>query len=197
MIKYALLIVFLISIVQNTQAQNVTGKWYGIGKVELQDGGSNAYMSELIVEQKGKHITGFLNYYFRDSLFTNKITGSFDAPTRTLLLNATNIIFHKSVNTNTGVDCAMSGRFILRIAKTESVLTGIMFANKNFRYTCPDINFKLKKEAFQEEIDATIPITKAETSPQKIENAATTEAVVQKAKTLSSVVLIDSVKTAA
>lgn len=144
------------------QAQNVTGKWYGVGKVELANGASNAYMSELIMEQRGKAITGFLNYYFRDSLFSNKISGSFDAASRTLILNSTQIIFHKSVNTETGVDCNMSGRFILRIAKAESVLTGIMFANKSFRYTCPDINFKLKKENYKEELDATIPITKNE-----------------------------------
>jgi hypothetical protein len=112
--------------------------------------------------KKGKYVSGILNYYFRDSLFSNAITGTFDAENRTLILHSTNIIFHKSSNTNNGVDCEMSGRFILRIAKAESVLTGILFANKNFKYTCPDINFKLKKETFTEAIDPTIPITKNE-----------------------------------
>lgn len=159
-----LLLIVLLSILTDHVliAQNVSGKWYGVGKVELANGASNAYMSELVLEQKGKSVTGFLNYYFRDSLFSNKISGSFDAASRTLIINATNIIFHKAINTETGVDCTMSGRFVLRIAKAESVLTGIMFANKSFKYTCPDINFKLKKENYKEELDATIPITKNE-----------------------------------
>jgi hypothetical protein len=71
----------------------------------------------------------------------------------------------------------MSGRFILRIAKAESVLTGILFANKNFKYTCPDINFKLKKETFTA-IDPTIPITKNEVEKDTI--IATTVVAYQK-----------------
>jgi len=177
-----------------TQAQNVTGKWYGVGKVELQNGASNAYMSELILEQKGKNISGLLNYYFRDSLFSNKISGSFDAASRTLVLNSTQIIFHKSSNTNTGVDCAMSGRFVLRIAKAESVLTGVMFANKSFRYTCPDINFKLKKENFQESLDATIPITKNETDNTDSSSTPTVATIVQPQIVAAPIAIEDSIK---
>jgi hypothetical protein len=153
--------VFIGSILSYTSwAQNVTGQWYGVGKVEL-SGSSNSYLSELVLIQKGKSVTGELNYYFRDSLFKNKISGNFDAASRTLELNTTNLIYYKTSNTLTGVDCPMSGQFILRIAKTESVLSGVLFSNKDFRYTCPDINFKLKKHTDKED-DNTIPITKTE-----------------------------------
>ncbi|MBC7587260.1 MAG: hypothetical protein H7178_02785 [Chitinophagaceae bacterium] len=125
------------------KAQIVTGHWYGVGKVDL-PGSSNIYMSELALVQKGRQISGFFNYYFRDSLFSNKITGSFDASSRRLVINPTQLIHHSSTSTTNGIDCPMSGEFILRVAKAESVLTGTMISNKSYRFTCPPINFKLK-----------------------------------------------------
>ncbi len=124
-------------------AQTVAGHWYGVGKVDL-PGSSNVYMSEFILTQKGKQVTGFFNYYFRDSLFSNKVTGSFDAATRRLVINPTTLIHHSSTSTVTGIDCPMSGEFILRVARAESVLTGVMVSNKDYRFTCPPVNFKLK-----------------------------------------------------
>ncbi len=195
--KFAFYILFILLLTfQFSQAQNVSGKWYGVGKVEAVNGGSNSYMSELQLEQKGKYVSGILNYYFRDSLFSNAITGTFDAENRTLILHSTNIIFHKSSNTNNGVDCEMSGRFILRIAKAESVLTGILFANKNFKYTCPDINFKLKKETFTEAIDPTIPITKNEVE-KKDTIIATTVAALPKVVTPISIFPLEKEKSEA
>ncbi len=158
--KYGVLFFLLVGFTAQTSvAQNVSGQWYGVGKVDMQ-GSSNSYLTELVLVQKGKSITGELNYYFRDSLFSNKITGSFDAATRTLVVNATKLIYYKATNTVTGVDCPMSGQFILRIAKAESVLSGTMFAGKDFRFTCPDINFKLKKQTDKEDDELTVPITK-------------------------------------
>lgn len=173
--KYGVLIFLWIGFIAKTSiAQNVSGQWYGVGKVDMQ-GSSNSYLTELVLVQKGKTITGELNYYFRDSLFSNKITGSFDAATRTLIINATKLIYYKATNTVTGVDCPMSGQFILRIAKAESVLTGTMFAGKDFRFTCPDINFKLKKQTDKVDDDLTVPITKNEV---KAEDTVVTKAAV-------------------
>ena len=92
--KYGVLFfLWLGFIAQTSVAQNVSGQWYGVGKVDMQ-GSSNSYLTELVLVQKGKSITGELNYYFRDSLFSNKITGSFDAATRTLVVNATKLIYY-------------------------------------------------------------------------------------------------------
>jgi len=143
------------------QAQSVTGHWYGVGKVDL-PGSSNIYMSEFILTQKGKQVTGFFNYYFRDSLFSKKITGSFDAATRRLVINPTELIHHGSTSTINGIDCPMSGEFILRVAKAESVLTGTMVSSKDYRFTCPPVNFKMKIGT-DEEDTAVVPAPKQDT----------------------------------
>jgi hypothetical protein len=133
------------SFVINTHAQDVAGNWYGIGKVDATSIEGNAYLTELVLTQKGKKITGLLNYYFRDSLFTNEVTGSFDPTTRALTLKSTNVIYFNSSNTTTGIDCPLLAYFTLRTARVGSTLSGEMYASKDFKYTCPTISFKLKK----------------------------------------------------
>lgn len=153
-------------------SQNISGSWFGVGKVENQ-GTGNSYLTELSIIQKGKNITGTINYYFRDSLFAQSVTGTFDATTRILKLSEVNFIFHKATNTETGIDCPMFGSFLLRAAKAEAVLIGSFYADKNFRFTCPEISFKLKKKMQDEETetDPVIPIVKEE----KKDSTATTK----------------------
>ncbi|HVZ26073.1 MAG TPA: hypothetical protein VG842_08465, partial [Sediminibacterium sp.] len=50
-------------------AQDTRGHWFGIGHVQT-IGEYNHYLSELVLRQKGKQVTGELQYYFRDSLLT-------------------------------------------------------------------------------------------------------------------------------
>lgn len=126
------------------KSQNVSGNWYGVGKVQM-PGITNTYLTELVIKQKGNAITGELNYYFKDSLFTNKITGIFNTVTRNLIINQIPIIYYKSANTKNAVDCMMNGDFILRVARTESVLMGDLLSSSEFKFTCPTIQFKLKK----------------------------------------------------
>ena len=75
----ALLVISLIAM--SSTAQNVTGHWYGIGKVAV-PGEHSAYLSELIIKQKGNKVTGELQYYFRDSLFKVKVNGTYNNNTR-------------------------------------------------------------------------------------------------------------------
>ncbi|MBX2932372.1 MAG: hypothetical protein KF781_10560 [Chitinophagaceae bacterium] len=145
-------------------AQDVSGNWYGIGKVDMPNTEGNAYLTELVLTQKGKTISGQLNYYFRDSLFTNQVTGSFDPNTRALTLKPTNVIYYKSNNTLTGIDCPVLAYFTLRIARIESVLTGGLYADNNFKYTCPTISFKLKKKIADDDIE---PIIAQEEVPEE------------------------------
>ncbi len=133
-----------LAMVFHIQAQTVSGKWYGLGIVKNMDG-SNNYMSELNLEQKGKVVTGTMNYYFRDSLFSNKIEGTFNAATRKLTLKKQPIIFFKSSNTKIGIDCPSFAEFTLRVSKVNSVLSGIMYTTDDYKYTCPEINFSFKK----------------------------------------------------
>jgi len=138
------LVVFFVLIGSVINAQNVSGHWYGVGTVDMKYG-ENVYMCELIMTQKGRAVSGQFNYYFRDSLFVNKINGTFDATTRQLIINQFPVMYYRSASTLNGVDCPMMGGFMLRISKMESVLTGSLLTNDAFKYTCPTINFKLKK----------------------------------------------------
>jgi hypothetical protein len=134
----------LIIITTSTRAQSVTNNWYGVGTVYLPNS-SNNYMVEVILNEKNSKVTGVFNYYFRDSLFSNKIEGTFYKATNRLTLGKQNIIFHRSNDTKIGVDCPMYGEFTLRNSRVETELKGVLYADINHQYTCPDINFVLKK----------------------------------------------------
>lgn len=131
-------------LVINTKAQSVANNWYGVGVVDLPNS-SNNYLSEVILNEKNSKIIGVFNYYFRDSLFSNKIEGSYNKTTNRLSLGKQNIIFYRSNNTKIGIDCPMYGEFTLRSSRVETVLKGVLYTDKNHQFTCPDINFTLKK----------------------------------------------------
>jgi hypothetical protein len=126
------------------QAQTIADNWYGNGIVDLPNS-SNNYLGELIVTEKNKKVSGVFSYYFRDSLFSNTIQGTYNDATRRLTLNKQNIIFHRTTNTKIGVDCPMYGEFTLRTSRIESVLTGVLFTDNDHQFTCPSINFTFKK----------------------------------------------------
>ena len=145
--KYFLgLIIFILQsfCVIDTSAQTITDNWYGNGIVDIANG-SNNYLSELIITEKNKKVIGVFNYYFRDSLFSNRIQGTYNDATRRLTLNKQNIIFHRTTNTKIGVDCPMYGEFTLRTSRIESVLSGVLFTDNDHQFTCPSINFIFKK----------------------------------------------------
>lgn len=149
-----------------TQSQIISDGWYGNGIVDLPTSNNN-YLGELIINEKNKKVTGVFNYYFRDSLFSNIIQGTYNDAIRRLTLNKQNIIFHRTTNTKIGIDCPMYGEFILRTSRIESVLTGVLFTDNEHQFTCPSINFILKKG-----IDI-VPVTK-EVVAKKIDAIAIT-----------------------
>ena len=67
------LIVFIIFciITSPTKAQSVKGSWYAVGHIQM-DGNTENYLTELILKGDSNS-KGEFNYYFRDSLFKNKI----------------------------------------------------------------------------------------------------------------------------
>jgi hypothetical protein len=138
---YAILVYSFISLQSN--AQNVTGHWYGIGKVAV-PGEHSSYMSELIIKQKGNAVSGELQYYFRDSLFKVKVSGNFNSGTRKLIFKPIPFIYYLSSSTKNGIDCILTGNFTLLINRTESVLTGAFESDAAHRYTSPDIQFRFR-----------------------------------------------------
>ena len=138
----ALLIALLLT--THSFTQNVNGHWYGIGMVQI-TGQYNNYLSEMVLKQKGKNVSGVLNYYFKDSLVKVNLSGSFDEQTHNLRIKPFALMYYRSPTARNSIDCYMSGNFVLMASKTESVLVGSLVSDANHRYTVPEITFRLKK----------------------------------------------------
>lgn len=150
-----LLLFVLLGLVQHGFSQDVKGHWYGIGHVQVLQT-HQQYLSELVLRQKGKTVWGSLQYFFKDSLVTVNLKGSFDAQTRRLTINPFTVIYYQSPTAKNSIDCSLSGSFLLTVSKTESVLTGKLFPDRDHRYTVPDITLRLTKS------DDTMPLVRSE-----------------------------------
>lgn len=142
---YTLLFICTVA-AKETIAQNspLDGNWYSNGTVII-EGSTNSYLGELKLKQKGREIKGQFNYYFRDSLFTNNVEGVIDMGSRYVIIKPFPIILHSSTSTKTGVDCSMTGEFMLRISRVGSYLAGKFVAEPKYKYTCPEIAFDFEK----------------------------------------------------
>ncbi len=138
------------------QSSPLDGNWYSNGTVII-EGSTNSYLGELKLKQYGRALKGEFNYYFRDSLFTNHIEGVVDMGSRFVVFNPFPIILHSSTSTKTGVDCSMTGEFMLRMSRVGSYLAGKFVAEKTYKYTCPEIAFDFEKNN-----DSITPIQEAQ-----------------------------------
>ena len=146
------LILFFLAFKGN--AQSVEGKWYGIGRVQMEDASDN-YMAEMILKQDGKLVKGEFNYYFKDRQKSNKIEGSFDKNTRILIIKGLPVIFYRTNDTRKSVESVMTGRFELRVSKTASVLNGMLTSNADHQYMVPDIKYRFLR-SISEPIDTVV-----------------------------------------
>ncbi|OYU54630.1 MAG: hypothetical protein CFE25_15170 [Chitinophagaceae bacterium BSSC1] len=152
--KSVVLWCFLLFLGLKGNTQSVDGKWYGIGRVQMEDASDN-YMAELILKQVGKQVKGEFNYYFKDRQKTNKIEGSFDKNTRVLIIKGLPVIFYRTNDTRKSVESVMTGRFELRVSKTASVLNGLLTSNADHQYMVPDIKYRFLR-SISEPIDTTV-----------------------------------------
>lgn len=157
--KLIILLAALFALTPGVMAQNITGQYYGIGNV-TKDGNYSQYLTELILVQKGNSVTGEFNYYFKSSHITAKVKGEFSSNTRLLKLQLVPLLNYKAVN-NMGADCPMQGYFVLRVAKVETTLSGEFEAIDGYKYTCPSIFIKLKKEIPTQEEKTMMEIARA------------------------------------
>jgi archaellum component FlaF (FlaF/FlaG flagellin family) len=127
------------------RAQSVKGSWYGVGHIQM-EGNTENYLSELILKVDGTNLKGEFNYYFRDSLFKNKIKCSFNKKTRSLIIHQFPVIYFRSHSTKKAVMCYMIGTFELRVAKTESVLNGSLISASEDNFLMPVINYRMLKD---------------------------------------------------
>lgn len=141
--KQVLFFFFLVLFQQQTVAQQVGGHWFGVGKVMV-IGEHNAYLSELILKQKGKNVSGELQYYFRDSLFKVPVAGTYTSATRQLNLKPIPFIYYLSESTKNGIDCFLAGKFTLIVNRKESILNGAFESDEAHKYTSPSIQFRFR-----------------------------------------------------
>lgn len=139
-------IIFIYLVISSFPAisQNVNGHWFGIGTVEYH-GTNNHYLTELVLRQSGKKISGELNYYFKDTFFVTPVQGNYDVMNRTLTLKEFELVHFMAANAKDGITVNMTGKFLLRISRTESDLKGSFISDEAHRYTTPPVNFILKK----------------------------------------------------
>jgi hypothetical protein len=137
-----LLIIILLATASGAGAQKVDGHWYGIGMIQTSHT-YQSYLSEMILKQKGKNVSGALLYYFRDSLIKVNISGSFDVNTRRVSIKPFPMIYYLSPTVQNSIDCNMSGNFLLTVSKAESILNGSLKPDADHKYTVPDINLRL------------------------------------------------------
>jgi len=95
-VKTLLLLIFITS-VSAIRAQSLSGDWFGIGFIQV-DGETDQYLTELNLKQKGNEVSGNLNYYFRDSLFTIKVAGSYNKERRALVFRQVPVVYFRSHN---------------------------------------------------------------------------------------------------
>ncbi len=141
-----LFVLFVCSVaVCQIKAQSVKGSWYGVGHIQT-DGNTENYLSELVLKVEGTNVKGEFNYYFRDSLFKNKVKCSFNKKTRILIIHKFPIIYFKSQSTKKAVMCDVMGTFELRVAKTESVLNGSLTSASEANFLMPVLNYRMLKD---------------------------------------------------
>jgi hypothetical protein len=97
------------------------------------------------VLKKGTQITGSLNYYFGQNEYTVKISGIFHPATKTIELNPFKFISFFAGDKN-APDCEMDGSLTLYVMDGDSVLYGQLNPIYKYRYGCPVMTIRLKKE---------------------------------------------------
>lgn len=126
-----------------THAQTVNGYWYGNATVK-NGGNSNNYLIELVIDQKsGSSVQALINYYFKNTFRSFKVSGVYNAASRTLQFLNVPVTYFASTS-QLEVDCMMDFIAQLRVAKAGSNLAGSFVGKEAYKYTCPEISFNIQ-----------------------------------------------------
>lgn len=126
-----------------TQAQSVNGYWYGKATVGA-GRSSNSYLIELVIDQKsGSQVQALVNYYFKNTFRSFKVSGLYNASSRTLQFLNVPVTYFGSTD-KLAVDCMMDFIAQLRVAKVGSNLAGKFVGKDAYKYTCPEISFNIQ-----------------------------------------------------
>ena len=139
------LVLLTVFIAFTSYSQTVSGYWYGSANVRVNQS-TNNYLVELILHQDRTAVKGIINYYFKESFRSVKVTGNYNSMTRQLNLFNIPLTYHNSP-TGMEVDCAMDMSATLRVAQAGSNLLGNFTGKPEYKYTCPDVVFNLRLAA--------------------------------------------------
>lgn len=119
-------------------AQTVTGSWYGKASVRLGSDGSNNYLTELQIRQKGDEVEGVLGYYFRDQYQSMFVRGKYDSKTREMVIRNIPMMYFRSTASFT-IDCFMNLSLVLNSSQVGKSLKGHFFSLEEYKNTCGDL----------------------------------------------------------
>lgn len=119
--------------------QTVSGSWYGKAEIMLESENHN-YLTELILKQKGNTVSGVMGYYFKNQYQSFFVKGTFDPKSRLLVIKRVPVVYFRSNDAKPSVNCVMDFEAVLTVSRVKSNLKGYYLRDKNYRYTCPDLN---------------------------------------------------------
>ncbi len=140
---------FLFLLATASHAQTVTGSWYGVADVASGGMGSNNYLTELIIKQKGDDVEGIFGYYFRDGYQSYFIRGKYNAKTRQLTIPNMPVTYVRSLDID-GIDCPMNFSAILMVSQVQSTLKGELTSTPKYKYTCPALRVSYALDASEQ-----------------------------------------------
>lgn len=128
-----------------TQAQTVTGSWYGNADVML-SGRHNNYLAELIIKQKGDEVVGILGYYFKNGYQSVYIHGNYNKTSRIITIDNIPITYFRAKDID-GVNCYMDFTGTLVVSKVKSNISGYFSSDPKYKYTCPELRVMFELDA--------------------------------------------------
>ena len=137
MLRKTLLCASLFLAATASQAQSVSGSWYGKADVLVQGTTSN-YLTELILRQKGNEVEGVFAYYFKDSYQSFFVRGTYNRETREVSIKNLPMLLYAST-ARTGIECPMNFVGTLMVSQVKSSLNGSFYSNDKYKYTCPEL----------------------------------------------------------
>ena len=174
-----ILVIISFFAMRSTQAQQVSGYWYGQANVEIA-GIHNNYLTELIIQQKGTKVRGFFGYYFKDIYQSFLVKGTYNPATREIIIKNIPIIYFNTNSTVNSVDCITNFYGKLFTSKVKTSVIGYFLRDKKYEYTCPDlrVNYTLYTDQKDEDsIFKDIVATKKFWKPQSDEYVTSTTSI--------------------
>lgn len=157
--KYIFSLLLSIALVQG-QAQTVTGAWYG--RADVNSGsGTNNYLVELVLKQKGDEVEGVFAYYFKDSYQSFFVRGTYDKEAREVHIKNLPVLHYKG-ETRNGIECPMNFLGTLLVSQVNSTLNGYFYSDDKYKYTCPELRVQLHLDVMSNSPDSLLANTVAE-----------------------------------